>query len=62
MLAPRSHPQVAHSWRTTFDIHPNWPSLLQNLDESVGLARYAGPGSWNDLDLLEVGGWLAVAA
>ena len=22
---------------------------MQNLDESIGLARYAGPGAWNDL-------------
>ncbi|EFN53392.1 hypothetical protein CHLNCDRAFT_137182 [Chlorella variabilis] len=48
-------PQVAHAWRTTFDSHPSWPSIMLNLDESVALARYAGPGAWNDLDLLEVG-------
>lgn len=46
--------QVAHTWRTTFDIHASWVSVLQNLDESVGLARYGGPGSWGDLDMLEV--------
>ena len=22
---------------------------MQNLDESIGLARYSGPGEWNDL-------------
>jgi hypothetical protein len=44
---------VAHLWRTTFDIGPAWTALLQNLDESVGLARFAGPGAWNDLDMLE---------
>ncbi|KAL4458747.1 hypothetical protein ABPG75_013612 [Micractinium tetrahymenae] len=48
-------PRVAHTWRTTFDIHSSWASVMQNLDESIGLARYAGPGHWNDLDLLEVG-------
>ena len=92
-------PQVAHSWRTTFDIHASWESVMQlragvgqpsataersqhvrrrpaipgcshqicpsahlsepqsethstpmqNLDESVGLARFSGPGEWNDL-------------
>lgn len=52
-------PQVAHAWRTTFDSHPSWPSIMLNLDESVALARYAGPGAWNDLDLLEVGAELA---
>ncbi|PRW59770.1 glycoside hydrolase [Chlorella sorokiniana] len=45
---------VAHSWRTTFDIHASWESVMQNLDESIGLARYSGPGEWNDLDMLEV--------
>ena len=30
-------------------------SMMQvNLDNSVGLAEYAGPGGWNDLDILEV--------
>ena len=48
---PNPYPsmQVAHSWRTTFDIHASWESVMQNLDESIGLARYAGPGAWNDL-------------
>jgi hypothetical protein len=48
-------PRVAHSWRTTFDIHPRWPAVMQNLDESIGLARFAGPGKgWGDMDMLEV--------
>jgi alpha-galactosidase len=25
------------------------------LDKQVGLAKYAGPGRWNDPDMLEVG-------
>lgn len=47
--------KVGHSWRTTQDIKPNWQSILSNLDGTVGLARYAGPGGWNDPDMLEVG-------
>lgn len=53
-----THPgpsQVGNSWRTTADIEPTWESIMSNLDNSVGLARYAGPGHWNDLDMLEVG-------
>jgi len=46
--------QVGNSWRTTEDIAPNWPSVLANLDNTVGLAKYAGPGGWNDPDILEV--------
>ena len=27
---------------------------MSNLDGTVGLSRYAGPGAWNDADMLEV--------
>ncbi len=42
-------------WRTTDDISDRWSSLLGILDQQVGLARYAGPGHWNDPDMLEIG-------
>ena len=29
--------------------------MLHNLEHSVGLSKYAGPGAWNDPDMLEVG-------
>ena len=45
---------MGNSWRTTGDITPNWDSFLRCLDNNVGLARYAGPGAWNDPDMLEV--------
>lgn len=49
-----SHPwQVGNSWRTTGDISGNWDSMLRCLDNTVGLARFAGPGAWNDPDMLE---------
>ncbi len=32
-----------------------WDRVLCTLDNSVGLARYGGPGGFNDLDMLEVG-------
>ena len=42
-------------WRTTGDISDAWSSLLTILDLQVGLAGYAGPGHWNDPDMLEIG-------
>jgi alpha-galactosidase len=55
-------------WRTTDDIndkwesHEKWPDgscctrgVLDILDLQVGLESYAGPGHWNDPDMLEVG-------
>jgi alpha-galactosidase len=46
---------VGNLWRTTGDIGPNWDSILGILDQQVGLEFYAGPGHWNDPDMLEVG-------
>lgn len=46
---------IAHLWRTTGDIFDKWESVLSILDRQVGLERYAGPGGWNDPDMLEVG-------
>jgi len=46
---------VGNSWRTTGDIQDNWGSMLSNLDSSSQWAKYAGPGGWNDPDMLEVG-------
>eukprot|EP00475_Leptophrys_vorax_P036679 TRINITY_DN623_c0_g1_i1.p2 TRINITY_DN623_c0_g1~~TRINITY_DN623_c0_g1_i1.p2 ORF type:complete len:394 (+),score=119.44 TRINITY_DN623_c0_g1_i1:115-1182(+) len=46
---------VGNSWRTTGDISDNWNSMLNNLDANNKWAKYAGPGQWNDPDMLEVG-------
>lgn len=48
-------PSVAQLWRTTDDITPSWDSVLGIVDRQHGLAAYAGPGAWNDPDMLEVG-------
>ena len=49
-------PQVGGNlWRTTGDIEPRWQSIYSILSEQAGLAQYAGPGHWNDPDMLEVG-------
>jgi alpha-galactosidase len=42
-------------WRTTGDIQPNWNSMYTILSQQEGLEKYAGPGHWNDPDMLEVG-------
>ncbi|MDF1549653.1 MAG: glycoside hydrolase family 27 protein [Bacteroidales bacterium] len=56
-------PGVAHLWRTTGDIQDCWDckhdwggkGWVLILDEQEGLEKFAGPGHWNDPDMLEVG-------
>lgn len=47
--------EVGSSWRTSSDITPNWSSMLHNYDSAVKRALYAGPGHWNDPDILFIG-------
>jgi alpha-galactosidase len=42
-------------WRTTADIAPTYASMLSIFHQTVDLDRYAGPGGWNDPDMLETG-------
>ncbi|OMO65116.1 Glycoside hydrolase, clan GH-D [Corchorus olitorius] len=44
-----------HIWRTTGDINDTFPSITSIADSNNVWARYAGPGRWNDPDMLEVG-------
>ena len=46
---------VGHLWRTTGDISDSWNSMINIFSLQKDLARYAGPGHWNDPDMLEVG-------
>jgi alpha-galactosidase len=57
---------VGHLWRTTGDIsavfdgyidHGTWKQagVMLIADQQKGLRQYAGPGHWNDPDMLEVG-------
>ena len=49
-------PEVgAHLWRTGDDINANFKSVALIARGQAGLAKYAGPGHWNDPDMLEVG-------
>jgi alpha-galactosidase len=49
-------------WRTTRDIVDTWQSILKNGFSQGDRWQYAGPGYWNDPDMLVVGkvGWGAV--
>jgi alpha-galactosidase len=42
-------------WRTTGDINDTWERMSEIGFGQMGLARYAGPGHWNDPDMLEIG-------
>jgi len=53
-----------HLWRTGWDIRDAWQAgqysngsngIMNTLDQQEGLEKYAGPGGWNDPDLLVVG-------
>ena len=46
---------VGNSWRTTGDISDSWGSMISIIDENDQWYEYAGPGGWNDPDMLEVG-------
>jgi alpha-galactosidase len=64
--------KMGHLWRTTGDIyncfdcvidHGDWNSwgVLQILDMQKGLRQYAGPGHWNDPDMMEIGNGMSVS-
>ncbi|KAH6802226.1 Melibiase family protein [Perilla frutescens var. frutescens] len=47
--------KIGNSWRTTDDIEDTWESMTAIADINDKWAAYAGPGGWNDPDMLEVG-------
>lgn len=62
---------VGELWRTTGDIsaifdgyldHGTWKQegVMPIVDLQIGLRNYAGPGHWNDPDMLEVGNGMTV--
>jgi len=46
---------LANLWRIGFDINASWASVTSLIDQDGTLSAYAGPGHWNDPDILEVG-------
>jgi alpha-galactosidase len=51
--------RYANSWRTTGDLKDTWAALHAKGFSQDKWARFAGPGHWNDPDMLVVGwvGW-----
>lgn len=45
----------ADSWRISGDIRETFASVLKIIDLNAGLYRYASPGHYNDMDMLQVG-------
>jgi alpha-galactosidase len=48
-------PTIANMWRIGYDINASWSSVTSLIDQDAALSSYAGPGHWNDPDMLEVG-------
>jgi len=48
-----------NTWRTTGDISDSWHSMMSNAKRQEDIGQYAGPGHWNDPDMLIFGklGW-----
>ncbi len=47
--------ELGQLWRTTGDITDSWSSIRDIIAFNAPLAQYAGPGHWNDPDMLEIG-------
>ena len=49
---------MANSWRTTAGLNDGptatWDGIVRGLDNNAGLGRFAGPGGWNNMDVLVV--------
>jgi alpha-galactosidase len=48
-------PGIGHLWRVTADIGDRWQSIVWIINANAGHWAAAGPGGWNDADMLEVG-------
>jgi len=48
-------PATGNLWRTTGDIKDTWDRMSVIGFSQNGLEKFAGPGHWNDPDMLEVG-------
>lgn len=47
--------QWSNLWRTTGDIHDNWHTVSSIASMQAKWQPFAGPGHWNDPDMLQVG-------
>ena len=55
-------PKTGNLWRSTGDITDKWDNgndwfrgIINAVDGNADLAQHAGPGGWNDPDMLEIG-------
>ena len=48
-------PSTGNYWRTTGDIGSTFASMISHIDPNSTTAFAAGPGRWNDPDMLEIG-------
>jgi alpha-galactosidase len=44
-----------NTWRISADADGTWRGVVRSLDVDAPLHSYAGPGAWNDPDMLQVG-------
>lgn len=44
-----------HYWRTNDDVKDSWTLLIKSIDANLKVADAAGPGGWNDPDMLVIG-------
>ncbi|KAN0112209.1 glycoside hydrolase family 27 protein [Hyaloscypha variabilis] len=47
--------KTANSWRVSSDVTDKWSSIVSIASNAQAYASYAGPGGFNDFDMLEVG-------
>jgi alpha-galactosidase len=55
--------ETANLWRINWDITNAWDNdaswqgqgIIQEINQNANLAQYAGPGHWNDMDMMELG-------
>lgn len=47
--------EMGNSWRTGMDIEPHFDAIVSIADENNKWHQYAGPGGFNDPDMLEIG-------
>ncbi|MBU6409375.1 MAG: NPCBM/NEW2 domain-containing protein, partial [Verrucomicrobia bacterium] len=48
-------PLVGNSWRSVGDIGSSFSSMISKIDQNSKSAYVAGPGRWNDPDMMEIG-------
>lgn len=53
--------KTAQLWRTTNDILNQWSRVPEIADQNAKYAAAAGPGHWNDPDMLEIGNGVLTA-